>query len=179
VTMYQSRSARWRSRPLVSIYALFAAFLFVLVVGLIASATIPPAPQHRQPALAPAPDNASAPFKPADEGKPTFSVVGTGSPTPTVVWSVLDRDDKVPDGYHQVGDPRRISLQQLQRLEKPLVDGLLCVKVDTPGWSIAPPEGVVDLTPRSKAGATMACQGGWSDPRAVPAVLTFSAKKGP
>jgi hypothetical protein len=81
-----------------------------------------------------------------------------------------------PDTFAPLRPSASLPLNSEHPLEESLVDRLLCVTVPE-GWTVSVPPGLADLAGAATGvvAERTACQGGWSDVRAVPATLTFLA----
>lgn len=174
----------WRHPAFVPAGALVAALLLALVVGGFGGAPNAPVP----PPLAPTttattsspPTTASAAptepaFAPAENGIPQFEVTDDQAQLKNYEWVVMAPDLKAADKFTPIRPPAKAQPNTPTPLGEPLVNRLLCVTVPQ-GWTITVPPSVPNLTPQPDQQAT-ACQGGWSDQRAVPSHLTFVASK--
>ncbi|SDY14600.1 hypothetical protein SAMN05660209_02099 [Geodermatophilus africanus] len=160
---------------LVPLYALVLAFL--LGAGTSSLVDRPPRLAVTGPSPGAAPTSAATPpsFTAATDGRPTFSVTATDPAVRDhVLWTVLATVAEDPRTFAPVRPPASLSPAPVQSVDEPLVDRLLCITVPD-GWEVAVPPGAPDLVAAATgvAAERTACQGGWSDPRAVPATLTF------
>ncbi|MGR7025649.1 hypothetical protein [Geodermatophilus sp. URMC 62] len=159
---------------LVPLYALVLAFL----LGAGTSALVDRPPRlavTAPPAAAPTSAVARSSFTAATDGRPTFSVTAADPAVRDhVLWTVLETVPGDLRTFAPVRPPTSLSPARVQSVDEPLVDRLLCITVPD-GWEVTVPPGAADLVAAATglAPGRTACQGGWSDPRAVPATLTF------
>jgi hypothetical protein len=166
----------------VPLYALVTAFLLALGVSALEEPPAalevvgpsPPQVSDTKEAAAPA-----APFTAATDGKPVFSVTAADPDLhQPVLWTVLGRVQGQPDRFAPIRPSASLALNSEHSLEESLVDRLLCITVPE-SWTVSVPPGLADLA-GAATGMVLertACQGGWSDIRAVPATLTFRARE--
>jgi hypothetical protein len=180
MTAYRRPSARWRSPYVVPLYALVMAFLLAIGVSALDEPSTalevvgpsPPQTAHTTAAAAPA-----APFTAATDGKSVFSVTAEDPALrEPVLWTVMGTVQGQPDTFAPLRPSASLPLNSEHPLEESLVDRLLCVTVPE-GWTVSVPAGLADLAGAATGvvAERTACQGGWSDVRAVPATLTFLA----
>ena len=183
MTAYGRSSALWRSPYLVPLYALVMAFLLAVGVSAIGDPSTkltvvepPLLPAQTLAAGTTANGAPAAPFTAATDGKPVFSVTVKDPSLQDLLWTVLERTEGQPQTFGPLRPPASLTPNTEQPLEESLVDRLLCVTVPE-GWTVTVPPGVADLAGAATGveAERTACQGGWSDVRAVPATLTFSA----
>lgn len=142
-----------------------------------------PAPTAAPPTTTPPPTTSPTPipttaptFVAAPDGKPSFTVdADANDPLSSYSWKVLvQAGGKLkPRGDALPGQPN-VPLP----IAEPLVNRWLCVTVPD-GWTVHVPAAAANLTPPGEDPVRTVCQGGWSDARAVPRELVFTAAKGP
>jgi hypothetical protein len=181
VTAFGRPSSAWRSPYAVPLYALITASLLAMGVSALGGPAttlevVGPSPPETAPPTAAAAPVAS--FTPATDGKPVFSVT-VDDPAlrqQQILWTVMAMVDGQPGAFAPLRLPASIPPNSEQPLEESLVDRLLCVTVPE-GWAVSVPPGLADLAGAATGvdAERTACQGGWSDLRAIPATLTFLA----
>jgi hypothetical protein len=171
------RGVSWRHPYLVPAYAFVVSLLLATAVTVLSApaevgAVVPP------PVVAPPPPPAPPEeFRAAKNGKPTLVVVAdqqVGAP-----WQVdrviVRRSDKDRRRYDSPTE-KAITVGTYQELEESVVDRLVCVRAPA-GFTVWAPEGITEqVTATDLDDQRTSCQGGWSDPQAVPAELTFFVK---
>jgi hypothetical protein len=175
------RGVSWRHPYLVPAYAFVVSLLLATAVTVLSApaevgAVVPP------PVVAPPPPPAPIEeFREAKDGKPTLVVVADppdSDPGP-VDLVVLKPSDEDPNSY--IRDPespgKEITVGTDLPLPKSIVGQLVCVTARV-GFTVSPPDGMADLAAATTLDQQRtSCQGGWSDPLAVPAELTFFVRK--
>lgn len=175
------RGVSWRHPYLVPAYAFVVSLLLATAVTVLSApaeaGTVLPQSPGPAPSEAPALSAPIEEFRAAAGGIPKLVVVADQplDDPPPVNRVVLMPSGKEPNSY--IPDPenpeKAITVGADQKLEKSVVDRLVCVSAPAK-FKVSAPVGIAELVKATSLDPEYtSCQGAWSDALAVPAELTF------